>query len=169
LDGEHPLADRQRWQDVVIEMSGDLHHAAGVARRADAATFAGEGHEALGGAVVAPDAGEAVGEDSAAEVGPEVLLDPARHALAPWVCLGGPGQERLEVVLDDGVEGRGRGPAAAVDGGEVAGEPAARAPRRPFAVADPGRAGACGGGHAPDGSELLGAKPWRDGTGTVVG
>jgi hypothetical protein len=121
LDGEHPLADRQRWQDVVIEMSGDLHHAAGVARRADAATFAGEGHEALGGAVVAPDAGEAVGEDAAAEVGPEVLLDPARHALAPWLCLGGLGQEGLEVVLDDGVEGCGRRPAAAVNGGEAGG------------------------------------------------
>jgi hypothetical protein len=34
---------------------------------------------------------------------PEVLLDPPRHDLAPWVGLGGPGQEGLEVVLDDGV------------------------------------------------------------------
>jgi hypothetical protein len=102
-DGEHPLADRQRRQDVVIEMSGDLHHAPGVAGGADAATLAGEGHEALGGAVVAPDAGEAVGQDAAAEVGPEVLLDPPRHALAPWISLGDLGQESLEVVLDDGV------------------------------------------------------------------
>jgi hypothetical protein len=88
---------------------------------ADAATLAGEGHETLGGAVVTPEAGEAVGQDAAAQVGAEVLLDPARHALAPWVSLGGPGQEGLEVVLDDGVEGRGGGPAAAVDRGGAGG------------------------------------------------
>jgi hypothetical protein len=42
---------------VVIEMSGDLHHAAGIAGGADAATLAREGHETLGGAVIAPDSG----------------------------------------------------------------------------------------------------------------
>jgi hypothetical protein len=150
-------------------MNGDPHHAAVVARRADAATLAGEGYETLGGAVVTPYAGEAMGQDAAVEGGQEVLLEPPRHALAPWVCVGGPGQEGLEVVLDDGVEGRGRGPAAAVDGGEAGGEPAARAPRRPIAMAGPGRAGACGGGHALDGSERFGAQPWRGGTAAVVG
>jgi hypothetical protein len=120
-DGEHPLADRQRRQDVIVQVGGDLHHSPGVARGAHAAALAGEGYEALGGAVVAPDPGEAMGQDAAAQVGPEVLLDPARHALAPWVGLGGPGQESLEVVLDDGVQGRGGGPAAAVDCGGAGG------------------------------------------------
>ncbi|MFO7893222.1 MAG: hypothetical protein R6U63_05785 [Longimicrobiales bacterium] len=46
-----------------------------------------------------------MGQDAAAEVGSEVVLDPARHTLAPWIGLGGPGQERFEVVLDDEVEG----------------------------------------------------------------
>jgi hypothetical protein len=120
-DGEHPLADRQRRQDMIVQVSGDLAHAPGVAGGADAAALAGEGHETLGGAVVAPDAGEAVGQDAAAKVGAEVLRDPARHTLAPWVGLGGPGQEGLEVVLDDGVEGRGGRSTAAVDGGEAGG------------------------------------------------
>jgi hypothetical protein len=62
-----------------------------------------------------------MGQDAAAQVGAEVLLDPARHALALWVGLGGPGQEALEVVLNDGVEGRGGGTAAAVNGGEAGG------------------------------------------------
>jgi hypothetical protein len=73
----------------------------------------GEGDEALGGACVAADAGEAVGEDAAAEVGAEVVLHPARYALAVGIGFGGVGQEALEVVLHDGVEGRGRGLAAA--------------------------------------------------------
>lgn len=65
---------------------------------------AGEGDDPLGGAIVAADAGEAMGQDPAPVLGPEVLLPP-RHTLAPWVGPGGPGQERLEVVLDAGVEG----------------------------------------------------------------
>jgi hypothetical protein len=68
-NGEHPLADRQRRQDVIVQVGGDLDHPPGIAGRADAPAFAGEGHEALGGAVVTPDAGEAVGEDAAAQVG----------------------------------------------------------------------------------------------------
>ena len=77
--GEHPLADGQRRQDVVGEVGGHLHHAACVAGRADAAALAGEGDPPLGGTRVAADAGEAVGEDAAPEVGAEVVLHPARH------------------------------------------------------------------------------------------
>jgi hypothetical protein len=47
--GEHPLADGQRRQDVVGEVGGHLDHAAGIAGGADAAALAGEGDEALGG------------------------------------------------------------------------------------------------------------------------
>ena len=49
--GEYPLADGQRRQDVVGEVGGHLHHAAGVAGGADAAALAGEGDGALGGAL----------------------------------------------------------------------------------------------------------------------
>ena len=49
-------------------------------------------------------AGEAVGEDSAGEVAAEVVLDPGWDAAA--VRLLRLGEEGLEVVLDDGVEGR---------------------------------------------------------------
>ena len=91
-EGEYPLADRERREDWIVQVGGDLDHAAGVAGRADAAALAGEGHQTLRGAVVAADAGEAVGQDPAAEVSPEVLLDPARYTLAPGVGLGGPGQ-----------------------------------------------------------------------------
>jgi hypothetical protein len=60
-----------------------------------------------------------VGEDAAAEVGAEVLLDPLRDAGANGVGSGGVGEEGLEVVLDERVEGRGGGITAAVDGGEA--------------------------------------------------
>jgi hypothetical protein len=80
--GEHPLSERQRWQHVIGEMGGHLHHAAGITGRADATALARERHEALGGARVAADAGEVMGEDAAAEIGPEVVLDPLRGALA---------------------------------------------------------------------------------------
>jgi hypothetical protein len=119
--GEHPLTDGQRGQDVVGQVGGHLHHAAGVAGGADAAALAGEGDEALGGARVAADAGEAVGEDAAAEVGAEVVLHPARYAAAVGVGRGGIGQEGLEVVLDQGIERRGGGISTAVDSGEAVG------------------------------------------------
>jgi hypothetical protein len=67
---------------VVGEVGRHLHHATRVAGGADAATLAGEGHEALGGARVAADAGKAVGEDAAAEVGAEIVLDPLRDGFA---------------------------------------------------------------------------------------
>jgi len=94
--GAHPLAERQRRQDVVAEVGGHLHDAARVAGGADAAALAGEGDEPLGGARVAADAGEAVGKDAAAEIGAEVGLHPARHAVAVGIGLGGVGQEGLE-------------------------------------------------------------------------
>ena len=71
---------------------------AGITGGADAAALAGEGDQ---------------------EVGTEVSLHPARHALAVGIRLGGFSQDGLEGVLDDGVERRGRGVAAPVDGGEA--------------------------------------------------
>jgi hypothetical protein len=80
--GELRLADGEWGQDMVGDVGGHFHHAPGVAGAADAATLAGEGDEALGGARVAADTGEAVGEDAAAQVGAEVGLHPARYTVA---------------------------------------------------------------------------------------
>jgi hypothetical protein len=90
--GEDPLADGQRRQDMVRQVRGHLHHAACIAGGADATPFAGEGDEALGGARVAADAGEAVGENAAAEVGAEVVLDPLRYAVAVGIGRCGLGE-----------------------------------------------------------------------------
>jgi len=49
-----------------------------------------------------------VGEDAAAQVGSEVLLDPGGESVAQQVGLGGLGGEGFEVVLDDGIERGGR-------------------------------------------------------------
>jgi hypothetical protein len=115
-EGQHPLANGEVGQDGIGEVGGEIGHAPGVAGGADPAALAGEGDEALVATVLAAGAGEAVGEDAATEVGEEVLLDPPGHAVAQRVGLGGPGEEGLEVVLDDGVERGGGGPARSVGG-----------------------------------------------------
>lgn len=48
-DAEDRLADRERGEDVVVQMCGDLHHPPGVGE-ADASAIARDGDEALGGA-----------------------------------------------------------------------------------------------------------------------
>jgi len=53
---------------------------------------------------VAPGARKAVSQNAAAEVGPEVALDVGPGARAEGILLGGGGEERLQVVLEDGVE-----------------------------------------------------------------
>ncbi len=101
-------------------------------------------------AVVTSGSGKSVGEDAAAEVGPEVPLDPDRNAVAERVGLCGLGEEGLEVMLDDGVERRGGGLARAVDGprgGRV--RPAGEPPWGPEDALRRGRhAGACRGERA---------------------
>ena len=56
-------------------------------------------------AVRATGAREAVGEDAAAQVGSKVVLDPAGDAVAQGIGLLGGGKKRLQVVLDDRIEG----------------------------------------------------------------
>lgn len=99
---------------MVGQVSGDLGHTPGVARGTDPAALAGEGDQALVGAVVTAGSGEPVREDAAAEVGPEVLLDPGRDAVAHGIRLGSLRHERIEVMLDDGVERGGGGLAGPV-------------------------------------------------------
>jgi hypothetical protein len=127
--GEHPLVDRQPRQHVIGEVGGHLHHAPGVAGGAEPrplqenATRRSAAHAPhptrlrRAGTPIAAAAGDAVGEDAAAEVGAEVVLDPLRDAVAVGVGRCGVGEEGLEVVLDEGVERRGGGLAAAVDSG----------------------------------------------------
>jgi len=115
-DGQHPLPHGQVGQDVIGQVGGELRHAAGVARGADPAALAGERDQALVAAGVTARAGEAVGEDAAAEVGAEVLLHPVRHGVAHGVGFGRMGEEGLDVVLDDGVQGARRRMPRPVDG-----------------------------------------------------
>ncbi len=112
-EGEHPLAHGHVGDHVIAQVGCDFGHAAGGAGGADAAALAAEGEESLLSAGVTAQAGEAVGEDSAGEVAAEVVLDPGWNAAA--VRLLRLGEEGLEVVLDDGVEGRFGGSAAAID------------------------------------------------------
>jgi hypothetical protein len=71
----------------------------------EAASLAREGHEALEGAVGAPEPGEAMGEDSAREELAELLLDEAGQAMSV-APVGGFPQEALQMFADDGVEDR---------------------------------------------------------------
>ncbi len=54
-------------------------------------------------------------ENAAAQVGPEVALDPCGHAGSHGIRLGGLCEERLEVVLDQRIERRQGWTAPAVD------------------------------------------------------
>jgi len=89
---EDPLANGQRRQDLVAEMGGDLHHAAGVTGGADPTALAGKGDQTLGAAVSATGAGEAVGQDAAAQIGAEVVLGPAGDCVAAEIVAGGQGR-----------------------------------------------------------------------------
>jgi hypothetical protein len=65
--------------------------------RADAAALAGEGDQTLGAAVCAAGAGEAVGQDTAAKIGAEVVLGPAGDRVALGIGADGQGEEALEM------------------------------------------------------------------------
>jgi len=65
--------------------------------------LAGEGQEALEGAVGAPQPREAVGQDPAREELAELLLDEAGQAVSV-ASVGGFPQEGLQMFADDGVE-----------------------------------------------------------------
>ena len=70
---------------------------------AEAAAFAGEGDEALGPAVRAAEASEAVGEDAAGEEAAQLALDEAGDA-AIVGALRDVGEEGLEVLADEVVQ-----------------------------------------------------------------
>jgi hypothetical protein len=119
---EHPLPCGDVRQHVVGEVSRDL--ARGTHRRwvacvtggADAPALARERDQPLVAALLTARPREPVREDAALEIGAEVALDPRGHAFAQGVGLGRLGEERLEVVLDDRIEGRLGRTARAIDG-----------------------------------------------------
>ncbi len=94
---EHPLAQRDRGQDVVDEVRRGRAPAPPHARGAEAAALAAERDEAALVAASAPDAREAAAEKAAIEVGVELLPRVLRNADAERAVFEG-GVERVEVV-----------------------------------------------------------------------
>ena len=86
---------------MVGKVGGDLAHAAGVAGGANATALARERDQPFVATVLTASPSEAVGQDAALEVAPEVALDPLGHAKAHGVGSGLPSQKGLEVVLGD--------------------------------------------------------------------
>jgi hypothetical protein len=101
---EHPLAHRQRWQDVIGEMRGRRHHAPRVARWAHASAFARERDQEVVPALSAASAGEAMGEDAAVEIAAELPLHMLRHRPLVIVAVAALGEPGLEVFLDAAIE-----------------------------------------------------------------
>jgi hypothetical protein len=152
-NGEHPLAHGKRRQDMIDEMGGGLDHTAGITRRTYSTTCAGERDQEVVTTTGTPSSCESVSKNAAAQIGPEVTLDPGRHAVTHGIGLGGLCQERLEVVLDQRIERRQGGTAPAVDGpaawcGGPKGRPRWRAdPYTSRREMHPGRSVESGGGN----------------------
>ena len=80
-DRQHPLAHRQMGKYVVAQMGGGLGHAPGVARWADTAAFAGEGHQVVMPAVITAGASEDVGKDAAFQIFAKGFLYAGRRGM----------------------------------------------------------------------------------------
>ena len=101
--GEHPLADAVGGQDPVDEVGGALGHLPGVARGAESAVLAREGHDAGGITVGAAEQREARGlGDAAQQVVLELPADVRRQEAA--VGLGAV-EEGVEVAVEHPVQG----------------------------------------------------------------
>ena len=100
-EGEDPLAHRHLGEDAIDEVRGGVGHAAAAARRAEATPLARERHEAVELAFVAVEPEEAVGEDSAAKKGAELLLDETGRRPLAGSCAG---QEGLELLAEGSVQ-----------------------------------------------------------------
>lgn len=100
---EHPLAYRNGREYGVHEVRGELRHAASATTGTEAASLAGERHEALEGTAVAPNAGEAATEGAAGQEAWELSLDELRQT-ASLGAQGDLGAKGLEVLADDPME-----------------------------------------------------------------
>jgi hypothetical protein len=99
---QHPLAVRDRRQDVLDQVLGLVRHLAAHAAGAEGALLAAEGHEAALGAVVTAEAGEAVPENAASQEATESIDHEA------WQRAPGAGfQVALELVAEDLMERAG--------------------------------------------------------------
>ena len=114
-DRQHPLAHRQRREDLVDQMRRRLGHAPGVAGRTYPAAFARKRDQEIVSALLAASAGEAVGQDAAFEVAAKLSLHVLRHALAVGVPLAGERQVGLQMALHRAVQRCALGAAPAVD------------------------------------------------------
>ena len=117
-DGQDPLAHGNSGDYVVDQVGGGLHHAAGVASRAEAAGLAGERHQEIVAAGRAAGAGDAEGWDAALEVLAECVLYVRGYRIIVRTRFAGVGQEGLQVFLDQAVERGFLRPPGFVDGGE---------------------------------------------------
>jgi hypothetical protein len=103
-------------QHVIGEMGGKLGHAPRVAGWADPSALAREWDQALVAAVLAAGSGKPVCEDAAAQIGSEVLLNPPWNTVAEGIGFRRPGEEGLEMMLDDRIERRGLRSSRAIRG-----------------------------------------------------
>jgi hypothetical protein len=90
---QHPLAHRQRREDVIDQVGVGLGHASGIARGADATPLAGEGHQEIVAALGTAGAGEAVGQDAALQVAAQLALHVAGYRVP--IALASPGQREV--------------------------------------------------------------------------
>ena len=91
---------------------GGLYPAANVARRTHAAALATERDQEVTATAGAAGASEAVCQNTASQIGPEVALDPRGDAARHGIRLGDLCEEGLEMVLDQRIERRQGGDGA---------------------------------------------------------
>jgi hypothetical protein len=101
-DRQHPLPRGDVWQHVVGEVGGDLAHAPGIARRADAPALARERDQPLVTAILAAGPCESIGQNAALEVAAEVAFDPLRQSVAHRVVRG---RNFALAIHDERIEG----------------------------------------------------------------
>jgi hypothetical protein len=110
---QDPLAHRHPREHLFDEIGGAFGHPPPPTARTEAASFAGEGHEALERAVGTPKPREALGQYPAAQEVAKLLLDEPWQAAA--VLVRHRPQEGLQVFANDGVEHGALGVTGPVD------------------------------------------------------
>jgi hypothetical protein len=104
-------------EDTIDEMCGGLGHPPGVARGADAAPLAGEGHQEIAAVRRAPCPGEAVSQDAALQVASQLALSVAGYRAPIAVAFAPRRQVGLQALPDEAVEDGLLGVATCLDSG----------------------------------------------------
>lgn len=106
--GRDPLPHGHVGEDVVHEVGGALSHPSAAATGTEATPLARERHQPLASTRVAPEPGEAAGQEAAAQERCELGVNEPRQPLAVAQPRG-LDEKGLDVLPHDGVEdGRGR-------------------------------------------------------------